>query len=75
MGFSKELAINIAKERTKKHKCKHYVIHNPKTYREIFDNTGFIVVQKVSQDHKISVVYETNHRLSINGECEYEDYA
>lgn len=60
MGFSKELAINIAKERAKKLKCKHYVIHNPKTYREIFDNTGFIVAQNVNEDDKISVVYETN---------------
>ncbi|KAA6472221.1 hypothetical protein DX928_22620 [Bacillus swezeyi] len=62
MGYSKDLAINIANKYAQELKCKHYVVHNPKTYREIFDNTGFIVTQNVSEDEKRSVVYETEHK-------------
>ncbi|MCF7618622.1 hypothetical protein MOB44_19685 [Bacillus sonorensis] len=59
MGYSKDFAINVANKRADELDCKHYAIHNPKTYREIFDNTGFTVKQKVSEGEKISVVYET----------------
>ncbi|AVB11457.1 hypothetical protein C3438_19180 [Bacillus velezensis] len=59
MGYSKDFAINLANERANKLGCKHYVIHNPKYYREIFNNTGFVVAQKVKENEKTSVVYET----------------
>lgn len=59
MGYSKDFAINLANERANKLWCKHYVIHNPKDYREIFNNTGFVVAQMVKENEKSSVVYET----------------
>ncbi|QZY34541.1 hypothetical protein [Bacillus amyloliquefaciens] len=59
MGYSKDFAINLANERANKLGFKHYVIHNPKGYREIFNNTGFVVEQTVKENEKTSVVYET----------------
>ncbi|WP_179288782.1 hypothetical protein [Bacillus velezensis] len=49
----------LQNERANKLGFKHYVIHNPKDYREIFENTGFIVAQTVNENEKTSVVYET----------------
>ncbi|WP_047474252.1 hypothetical protein [Bacillus siamensis] len=51
MGYSKDFAINLANERANKLGFKHYVIHNPKDYREIFNNTGFVVAQTVMKRH------------------------
>ena len=59
MGLRKETAIKLADEKTMELKKKHYVLACPDTYNDIFNNTPYKVVDKVYEDEKVSIVYET----------------
>ena len=58
--MNKERAIDRANHLSEQHKEKFYVIHQPTDYKEIMGNVGYKVVNKITDENRASVVYETN---------------
>lgn len=59
MGLRKETAIEFANEKALELKRQHFVIASPDTYNDIFNDTQYKVVDTVSEDEQVSVVYKT----------------
>jgi hypothetical protein len=58
--LTKDFAIIMAKQFSKRDKCKYYVVHDPKDYHEIFNNNEYKVTPIIDESNLVSVVYVTD---------------